>query len=147
MYQKALELDSNFALAYANLSIAHARAYLFFQDRTEERLDKSKRAADKALQLNPDLPEAHLALGYYHYWGRMDYERALQEFAIAQKSQPNNSDLLAGIGYVQRRQGSGRKRWAISKGLSSWTPAPPRWHLRSGTPTGLSAITRRPSGT
>jgi len=105
MYQKALELDSNFALAYASLSIAHAKSYWFFNDRTEERLNKSRLAADKALQLKPDLPEAHLALGYYYYWGHLDYERALHEFGIAQKSQPNNSDLLAAIGWVQRRQG------------------------------------------
>jgi tetratricopeptide (TPR) repeat protein len=60
---------------------------------------------DKALKLKPDLPEAHLALGYYYYFGSRDYDRALEQFAIAQKGQPNNSDLLAAIGYVQRRQG------------------------------------------
>jgi len=100
-----VELDPGFALAYANLSQAHAKSYWFFHDRTEERLAKSKSAVDKALQLSPDLPEAHLALGFYHYWGHLDYEWALGEFGIAQKSQPNNSDLLAAIGYVQRRQG------------------------------------------
>jgi serine/threonine-protein kinase len=44
-------------------------------------------------------------LGWYHYWGYLEYDRALAEFAIAQKSQPNNSRLLLGIAAVQRRQG------------------------------------------
>jgi serine/threonine-protein kinase len=105
MYEKAVNLDPDFALAHAELSQAHARIYWFFHDRTEARLVKSKLAVERALLLKPDLPEAHSALGFYYYWGRGDYERALKEFAIAQKSQPNHSDLLAAIGYVQRRQG------------------------------------------
>jgi serine/threonine protein kinase/tetratricopeptide (TPR) repeat protein len=105
MYQKAVELDPNFALAYARLSVEHSFQYFAYRDRTDERLIKAKETADRALELNPELPEAHLALGYYYYWGRKDYDRALEQFTIAQRGQPNNSDLLAAIGYVQRRQG------------------------------------------
>ncbi|MCH7874582.1 MAG: hypothetical protein IH965_04710, partial [Gemmatimonadetes bacterium] len=105
MYQKAVELDPEFALAYARLSIVHSGMWWFFYDRTQERLAMAKEAVDQALRLDPDLPEAHEALGWYHYWGYLDYDRALAEFAIAQKSQPNSSDLLTGIAAVQRRQG------------------------------------------
>jgi serine/threonine protein kinase len=105
MYEKAVEIDPTFALAYARLSIEHSFQYFAYRDRTDERLNKAKEAADKALELNPELPEAHLALGYYYYWGRRDYDHALEQFTIALKGQPNNSDLCAAIGYVQRRQG------------------------------------------
>ncbi len=105
MYEKAVELDPTFALAYASLSGAHSAMYWFYYDRTDERLNKAKEAVDRALELRPDLPEAHLALGYYYYWGSLDYDRALEQFAMVQKGQPNNSDLLAAIGYVERRQG------------------------------------------
>jgi serine/threonine protein kinase/tetratricopeptide (TPR) repeat protein len=105
MYEKAVELEPTFALAYASLSYAHSRQYWFYHDRTEEHLNKAKEAVDKALKLKPELPEAHLALGYYYYWGSLDYDRALEQLAIAQKGQPNNSELLAAIGFVQRRQG------------------------------------------
>jgi TolB-like protein/Tfp pilus assembly protein PilF/predicted Ser/Thr protein kinase len=105
MYEKAVKLDPRFALAYTQLSKAHAAIYWFYYDRTEERLVKAKEAVDKALELKPDLPEAHLALGEYYYRGHLEYDHALHEFAIAQKSQPNNSDLFALIGWVQRRQG------------------------------------------
>jgi len=89
MYEKAVELDPTFALAYAQLRLAMA-----------------KQAVDRALQLNPDLPEAHLALGHYYYQAHLDYDRALEQFAIARKNQPNNSNLLSFIGFVQRRQGN-----------------------------------------
>ena len=105
MYEKAVELDPTFALAYADLSLAHAWMYWFSSDQTDERLSKAREAVDKALKLKPDLPEAHLALGYYYYWGSRDYDRALEQFAIAEKGQPNNSDLIKAIGFVQRRQG------------------------------------------
>ncbi|GAI08707.1 unnamed protein product, partial [marine sediment metagenome] len=105
MYEKAVELDPTFALAYAKLSKAHGGMHWFYHDRSEERLAMAKQAVDKAFQLNPDLPEAHWALGFYHLWAHLDYDRALEQFAIARKTQPNNSVLIAAIGYVQRRQG------------------------------------------
>jgi len=105
MYEKAVEIDPTFALAYADLSREHSFMYWAYYDRTDKRLNKAKEAVDRALELNPDLPEAHWALGIYYYWGSRDYDRALEQFAIGQKGQPNNSDLLAAIGFVQRRQG------------------------------------------
>ncbi len=126
MYEKAVELDPRFALAYARLSMAHSHLYWFHYDRTNERLDDARWTADKALQLTPDLPEAHLALGYYQYYGRLDYDRALEEFGLAQKNRPNNSELLAAIGYVQRRQGKFEQSLAnLKKALE----LDPRSHL------------------
>jgi TolB-like protein/Flp pilus assembly protein TadD len=105
MLEKAVELDPTFALAYARLSQGHLDMYWFHHDHSVERLALAKQAVDKAFLLNPDLPEVHLALGHYYYYGNLDYDRALGQFAIVRKSQPNNSDLLLFIGAVQRRQG------------------------------------------
>jgi tetratricopeptide (TPR) repeat protein len=105
MYERAVELDPNFASASAWLSACHATMYWLYYDRTEARLTMAKKAVDRALQLEPDLAEAHLALGYYYYRGYLDYDRALEQFAIVRKSQPNDGDLLHGISAVQRRQG------------------------------------------
>ncbi len=104
MYEKAVRLDPRFALAWAKLAQAHALTFWFFYDRTDERLARAKAAADRAVELAPDLTEAHVAMGYYHYWGSLDYDRALEELAIAKRNQPDNSDLLDAIGLVQRRQ-------------------------------------------
>jgi TolB-like protein/Flp pilus assembly protein TadD/predicted Ser/Thr protein kinase len=105
MYEKAIQLDPSFAPAYAALSEAHAQMWWMYYDRTKDRVDKAKAAVDRALQLQPDLSETHRALGWYHYWCRLDYDRALQEFAIAQKTKPNDARITSGIGYVLRRQG------------------------------------------
>ncbi len=105
MYEKAVELDPTFALAYARLSEGHLYMYWLHFDHSDVRLARAKKAVDIAFQLNPDLPEVHLALGHYYYHGLLDYDRALEQFAIARESQPNNSDLLSFIGFVQRRQG------------------------------------------
>jgi len=105
MFEHAVHLDPKFALAYAKLSIIHSDVYWFHWDRSEERLVKAREAVDKAFKLNPNLSEAHMALGYLYYHGYLDYKNALEHFDIARKSQPNNAEIIAGIGYVQRRQG------------------------------------------
>jgi serine/threonine-protein kinase len=109
MYKKAVELDPTFALAYAQLSRAHVFMYFKHYDHSDARLAMAKQAVNKVFQLNPELPEAHLALGHYYYHGHLDYDRALEQFAIARKRQPNNSEVMTFIGYVQRRQGKFKK--------------------------------------
>lgn len=108
MYGKAVGLDPNFTLAYAMLSRTHARLYWYYYDRSEDRLSEAEMAVRRAGELGPNLAEFHIALGYFHYWGRRDYQAALDQFAAAQRTQPNNSDLALALGAVQRRQG----RWS-----------------------------------
>ncbi len=105
MYKKATELDPSFALAHAGLSRAHMQTYWFHYDHSEERLDLARKAVDRAIELDPDLPEAHMALGHYYYHGYLDYDHALEELEIARKSRPNDWEVLSWIGFVQRRLG------------------------------------------
>jgi serine/threonine protein kinase/Flp pilus assembly protein TadD len=105
MFEKAIELDPNFAHAFANLARAHATMYWYYYDRTNERAAMAKAAADRAFQIDPDLPEAHIALGWYYYHVKLDYENALEQFRIAQRDQPKNKEIFEAIGYVCRRQG------------------------------------------
>ncbi|MES0397922.1 MAG: tetratricopeptide repeat protein, partial [Syntrophobacteria bacterium] len=122
MYEKAVELDPKFALAYTDLSKVHAKTYFFYYDRSEEHIAMAKQAVDEAIRLNPELPEAHIALGFYYYRCHLDYDHALEEFAIARKSQPNNSELLKGIGVVQRRQGKMKQALANFSRLFELAP-------------------------
>jgi serine/threonine protein kinase/Flp pilus assembly protein TadD len=104
-FGRATELDPSFALAWAELSIAHSRYHHFGFDRTPERQQLAKRAVDRALEIDPDLPQAYKALGYYHYWSMKDYQPALDAFNIALKGLAGDEELVSGIGYVYRRQG------------------------------------------
>src|SRR5215469_13709044 len=109
LFERATKLDPNFSKAFAALAWVQDWMYHTF-DPTPARKAKAHAAAEEALRLEADLPEAHLALGFYHYYCERDYERALEEFAIAKKSLPNSSDVYLAIGAIQRRQG----KWAES---------------------------------
>jgi serine/threonine-protein kinase len=104
LYQRALGLDSTFALAWARLARAEAFVYWFFGDRSPAQVTRIELAARRALALAPDLSEAHIAMGYLHYWGHHDYAPALDEFAIAAKRDPNNAEVAFVVGLVLRRQ-------------------------------------------
>jgi serine/threonine-protein kinase len=87
------------------LSLIESSIYFFGYDQTAARLSRARELAERALALKPDLPEGHIALGYYHYRGHKDWNRAIEEFQIAARSRPNQSELLANISYARRRQG------------------------------------------
>ena len=106
LYTQAIKLDPNFALARAHLASTCAEIFHFFEP-VDTWKDRARREAEAALQLEPDLGEGHFALGQCIYWFDEDYERALKEFAIAQKLLPNDSNIGAFVAAIRRRQG----RW------------------------------------
>ena len=109
LFEQATKLDPNFALAFAGLSMVESWLY-HSSDPVPARREKARTAANEALRLQPDLPEAHLALGFSYYYGDRDYERALAEFEIAKRGLPNEAQAYMAIGAIQRRQG----RWVES---------------------------------
>ena len=109
LFEQTTKLDPNFAAAFAGLSMVESWMYHSF-DPLPARREKARTAANEALRLQPDLPEAHLALGFSYYYGDRDYERALAEFEIAKRGLPNEAQAYMAIGAIQRRQG----RWVES---------------------------------
>jgi TolB-like protein/Flp pilus assembly protein TadD len=109
LFEQAIKLDPNFALAFAGLSMVESWVYHSF-DPIPARRERARLNADEALRLQPDLPEGHLALGFSYYYGDRDYEHALAEFDIARRGLPNESQAYMAIGSIQRRQG----KWAES---------------------------------
>jgi TolB-like protein len=108
LYQRAIELDPTFALAFAKLS--YVESILYYNRPSVAVRDKAKAAVSEAIRLQPDLPEAHFALGYIYFWCEPNYERALAEFDIARAGLPNDADVFAAIAAIRRRQG----KWAES---------------------------------
>ena len=104
LYERAIQLDPNFALALARSSLLQSWIVHTF-DRTPERREKARTLAERALQLQPDLPEAHLALGSSYYYGDNNYDAALKEFEVAQRGLPNESEVYLSLAAIQRRQG------------------------------------------
>jgi tetratricopeptide (TPR) repeat protein len=106
LFDRAIRIDPSFAAAYAKLSYVHSNIYWFFYDHTESRIDKSRLAAEKAVEISPQLSEAHEAMGWYFYHAKLDYKSALEEFSLALKYRPSNSNVHYGIAAVMRRQGN-----------------------------------------
>lgn len=105
-YERALTLDPSFALAHAALSQLHGLEYIVRYDRSPTRAARQHEEAEAALRLAPDLPQAHLAMGSWHYQARGDYPRALAELRIAVAGLPNDAEVWARIGQVTRRMGN-----------------------------------------
>jgi TolB-like protein/Tfp pilus assembly protein PilF len=104
-YELAVQLDPNFALAWARLSAAHALLYFNRGDRTVARRDAAKEALEHAQKLQPNSPETLLFLGYYQYWVLHDYDLAKATFARVSKILPGNSEVLYALGAIMRREG------------------------------------------
>jgi len=104
-YLQAIALDPGFALAYARLAFNQLDRHWLATPLTAAQLATTKAYADRALALAPNLPEAHLALGYYYYWGFRKYAAATIEFKRALALAPNNVDALAGLAFTARRSG------------------------------------------
>ena len=104
MFERAVELDPGFALAHARLSYAYSNMYRFGTDRTEERLEAAKAAAERARALAPDLPWVRFALAVYHY-SRADYEPAIQELEAVRGALGSESQFFLTRGAIKRRVG------------------------------------------
>ena len=79
-YKEAIARDPNFALAIAQLAICRLRRHWLTDPLSDAEVIDAGNLAKQALALAPDLAEAHVAMGVFHYYGFRDYEPALTEF-------------------------------------------------------------------
>lgn len=93
LYERAVALDSGFALAHAALATVHVTMHKLRYDRTGTRLDLAERAANTALVLAPGLPQAHLAAAgvLYHRGGK--YGEALHQVTLGLRGAPSDPEL------------------------------------------------------
>ena len=107
LLDEATERDPRFALAYCYVARAHNLLYFLDLDPTPKRDLLGEAAVDRALELRPDLAEAHLAKADHYFRCHRDFEKAQQELAIARPGLPNSQPFFFLSGYINRRQG----RW------------------------------------
>src|SRR5438034_8141810 len=104
LYVQAIALDPDFALAHARLASVCAEIFHYYEP-TQDWENRARAEAEIALHLQPNLAEAHLALGQCIYWMDQDYERALEQFDVAARLAPSNGDIGRLIAAIKRRQG------------------------------------------
>ncbi len=109
MYERAIELDPDFALAFARLAVVHTALYSNDWDPTKERMQQARTAVDKAVSLAPENPEVHYAQGRYFERCLEDNDRALEEYKIAHQGLPNNGEIAMELGKTYGRLGQWEK--------------------------------------
>ncbi len=110
--REAVRLDSKFALSWALLSYVDALGYLTLTLQPTVALrEEARQTAETALALQPNLGEAVLAKGYYHYSCLKDYDTAVHYFEQARQFLPNSSEIPESLAYVARR----RDQWGKSE--------------------------------
>jgi len=110
LLNEAVRHDPSFFDAYCQLARVDCRLYVFGLDHSPQRFANAETAVEAATRLRSDAGETHLARAENLYVGHRDYEGALAELEIAQKTLPNDARVFQLMGYVQRRQG----RWEQS---------------------------------
>ena len=110
LLNKAIARDPSFLDAFCRLAYTHDQLYFLGFDHTPERRALARAAVEEALRLRPEAGEAHLALAENLYWGYLDYDGALAELQVAQRTLSNQPRLFALRAYINRRQG----RWEQS---------------------------------
>lgn len=106
LYERALALDTGFALAHAALASVHVSMHKLRYDRSLARLDLARRHADQALRLEPGLPQAHLAAAgvIYHQGG--SYREALNQVNLGLRGAPSDPEMLTWKGVVHLSLGN-----------------------------------------
>jgi TolB-like protein/class 3 adenylate cyclase/Tfp pilus assembly protein PilF len=105
-YERAVQLDPNFALAWARVSRANGRIYYTCDDTTcIARREAAKRALENAQKLEPNSPETLLALGYYQYRVLRDYGPAKATFERVSQMLPGSSEVPYALAVITRRKG------------------------------------------
>ena len=114
-YRQALARDPNFALAYARLASSRLNRHWFINRLNSAQLEEVKSNIERALTITPTLPEAHLALAIFHYWGHRDYDSALRALDRAIELQSSNSASRQFRAAIYRRRGEWRRSLAESE--------------------------------
>jgi TolB-like protein/Flp pilus assembly protein TadD len=114
-YEQAVQLDPNFAAAWARLCRAHAFLCLHGADTSPvtraqgvaayRKPDAAKSALKNAQRLEPNSPETLLALGYYQYHVLSDYGFAKTTFERVSKMLPGSSEVREALAFVARSEG------------------------------------------
>src|SRR5438067_1882709 len=105
LLRQAIAHDPSFLLAYCQLALTHDLLYFYGHDHTPASLASAEAAIQAAFRLRPDAGEAHLTRAQNLYRAYRDYEGAQAELEVAGRTLPNDPEVFALKGYIQRRQG------------------------------------------
>jgi TolB-like protein/DNA-binding winged helix-turn-helix (wHTH) protein/Flp pilus assembly protein TadD len=104
MFERAVELDPGFTIAWAELSQVYS-SLAFNNDGPPDARKHAQQALNQAMALAPELPDVRVAKAHFTYRCLGDFEAALEQLSTAAQLFPNDSGVLLSLGYVLRRKG------------------------------------------
>ena len=111
-FARAVELDSRFALAWAGMADVHAVRSIVSDQRPVDGFVPARDAIDRALDIDPDLAEAHAAAGLVSFWFDWDWERAEASFRRALETSPSLASAHLFLAHL--RSNTGRHAEALA---------------------------------
>ncbi|MDX2347309.1 MAG: adenylate/guanylate cyclase domain-containing protein [Nitrospirota bacterium] len=130
MYERAIELDPEFAYAYAGLGSTYLREWNFFWSQDPNSLEQAFELAQKAIALDDSLPGGHQVLGEVYLW-KKQHEQAIAELEEAIALSPNSADGLAGLGEILNWAGRPEETIGLVQKAMRLNPKYPSWYLWS----------------
>jgi tetratricopeptide (TPR) repeat protein len=132
MYDKAIESDPDFAVAYARRSIARSWG-IHTKQLSTVNIEKCWADISAASRINKDLPDVEIARGFYYYYCKKDYENALQSFNAAFFTNPQDYQPLFYMAMVYRAMGDWQKLYALINRVIKLDPNEPLYLTNIGS--------------
>lgn len=120
-YSQAISYDSTFALAYAKRAILYTWSY-YTGSGDSAKIKKCRDDIDKAMKLDPQLPQLKIAEGFYFYYCLKDYSEALRHFKEASDLEPENWEPVFYMALVHRRYGNWTESQALMNKVLRYNP-------------------------
>jgi adenylate cyclase len=128
MFQKAIQLDPDYALAYSRLGLTYLHEWTHGWSQDPQLLGRAFELAQKAIALDDTLPEAHRVLGDVYLW-RKQHEEAIAELEKAISLNPNYADAIAGLGDVLNHAGNPEEAIRLVKRATRLNPHHHAWYF------------------
>jgi adenylate cyclase len=127
MYEKAIELDPEFSVAYVDLGWTYVTDWTFQWKRDPEALEKASELAHKALLLDDSLPGAYLLLGSVCAW-RKEYDSGVTALEKAVTLDPNDAESYAALARIYAFSGKPKDALELMEKAIRLNPAHPSWY-------------------
>jgi len=128
MLEKAIELDPQYAAAYASLGWTYWVEWTSQQNQDPQTLERAFELAQKATVLDDSLPFAHGFLGIFSLW-KKQHEQAIAEGERAIALDPNDADSYARLGYILTLVGRPEEALGLMEKAMRLNPRYPVWYL------------------
>ncbi|MFC1823406.1 tetratricopeptide repeat protein [Thermodesulfobacteriota bacterium] len=128
MFEKSINLDPNYAQAYAMLGDSYLMEWTFGWSQDPQMFEKARKWSKAAIDLDDSVPEAHSVLGEIHLWGR-EHEQAIAEFEKATFLAPNDANLIAGLGSMKTWSGEAEEGIDLLMKAMRLNPVYPAYYL------------------